>query len=82
MVNPNVIIVVVLIILLIIYAIFLYWAYVNRRWIFAPYKPPPLKNGFQPGGEVISLTPAQQACRKQVLTGETLPDPSCFESLN
>ena len=80
MVSSNVIIVVVLIVFLIIYAVFLYWAFVNRRWIFAPYMPPPLKNGFQPGGDVITLTPAQQACRKQVLLGETLPDPSCFQS--
>ncbi len=82
MVNSNVIIVVVLIVLLIIYAIFLYWAFVTRRWIFAPYMPPPLKNGFQPGGDVVSLTPAQQTCRQQVLLGETLPDPSCFQTSN
>jgi hypothetical protein len=82
MVGYNVIIVVILIVALIIYAAVIYWTYVNRTWIFAPYTPPPLANGFQPGGQVISLTPAQQACRKQVLTGQTLPDPSCFETMN
>lgn len=80
MVSSNVIIVVVLIIILVIYAIILWWTHRNRTWIFAPYRPPPLPNGFQPGGEVVSLTPAQQACRKQVLTGQTLPDPSCFRT--
>ncbi len=80
MVNSNAIIVIVLIVLLIIYAIFLYWAFINRRWIFAPYEPPALKNGFQPGGDVVSLTEAQQACRKQALLGTSLPDSSCFQS--
>lgn len=80
MVNSNVIIVIVLIVFLIIYAIFLYWAFVNRRWIFAPYEPPPLKNGFQPGGDVVSLTEAQQECRKQALLGKTGPDSSCFQT--
>ncbi len=65
---------------LIIYAIFLYWAFVRRRWIFAPYEPPPLTNGFQPGGDVVSLTEAQQECRKQVLLGKTGPDSSCFQT--
>lgn len=80
-----VIIGIILIIVVIAYAIFLYWAYLNQRFIFSPYTPNPGPGLFQPGGDVIKLSPEQQQCRAYALgaiigdDGTPQPPPSsCF----
>jgi hypothetical protein len=77
---------ILLIIILIGYAIFLYWAYRNQRFIFSPYVPNIGANLFQPGGKVINLTEAQITCRQHALgaikndNGEPIPAPaSCAD---
>ncbi len=61
---------IILFLILVIYIIFLTWAYIEQRWIFAPYRTPPLKNGFQPNGAVATdLTPAEQEARRLKLLG-------------
>lgn len=66
--SVNVVVGIVLILLLVVYAIFLYISYREKIWIFAPYKVPPLQNGFQPNGQVKQLTPAEQARRRAQFT--------------
>ena len=67
--STNVIIGIVLLIVLVIYGIFVYISYRDQKWIFEPYDPPPLKNGFRPGGKPVPLTSAEIARRKAQLTG-------------
>lgn len=54
---------------LLIYAGIVIWAYDQQKLMFAPYVPPPLTNGWQPGGPVSILTPAEQSQRRSQLTG-------------
>ena len=68
--KANVIIGIILIISLISYLIFLYVMYRERKWIFSPYEVPPLKNGFQPNGKIIKLTPDEISQRKKQLSGK------------
>lgn len=65
------IIMVIFLILVILYLVFLIWAYREGKWIFAPYKRPPLSKGFQPNGHVEDLTPQEQAQRKKQISGVT-----------
>ncbi len=65
--GASVIISIVILILIVIYAIFLWWAYRNGKFIFSSYVLPPLKNGFQPGGQVIFLTAQEIAARKAAI---------------
>jgi len=58
-----------LILFLVIYAIIVFFAWRDNAWIFARYHPPPLENGFQPGGPLVELTPAQIQLRRSCITG-------------
>jgi hypothetical protein len=62
-----VIIGIILIIVILAYAIFIWWAYVNQRFIFSPYTPNLGPGLFQPGGPVLELTPEQIKCRQFAL---------------
>lgn len=71
-----VIIGIILIIVVVIYAIILFWAYRNQRFIFSPYTPNIGPGLFQPGGAVIKLSEEQILCRQYalgVLTSGTPP---------
>ena len=59
------ILILIVIVGLIIYAIYLIDSYKKRKFIFAPYVQPPLKNGYQPQGKVTPLTPEEIECVKQ-----------------
>ncbi len=63
--GAGLIVTIIILILIVIYAIILWWSYRNGKFIFTPYILPPLENGFQPGGNVIFLTPAEIAARKK-----------------
>lgn len=56
-----------LLLALFIYLIVVFYAYKNGWWIFGPYTPPPLENGWQPGGPLQQLTPEQAAARRNCL---------------
>lgn len=58
---------IILIIILVGYAIFLFWAYINRRFIFSPYVPNLGPNLFQPGGQPFELTADEIECRQYSL---------------
>ena len=64
----SVIITVVLILALIAYAIFLFEAYKKQIFIFTPYTPPPLENGFQPLIAVTPLSAQEKADKKAAYT--------------
>jgi len=65
----SIVILVVTLLALIIYGIFLYEMYVQQKFIFTPYVPPPLENGFQPLGGIVKITPEQQYQRCVAILG-------------
>lgn len=67
--HPAVLIGILLLVLAIIYVIFLIYAYNNKTFIFSPYVPNYTDpNFFQPGGDVVELTPEEIQCN-QFLAG-------------
>lgn len=65
--NTANILLIILIILIIAYGIFLYVSWRQNKWIFVPYKPPPLPdNMFYPLGGVVELTPEEREKRKKL----------------
>nr|QBK90447.1 MAG: hypothetical protein LCPAC103_01280 [Pithovirus LCPAC103] len=58
---------IILVVALIVYFAVLIWAKENRRWMFAPYVPPPLPNGYNVNGQVKELTPEQQENRRKMI---------------
>lgn len=74
----GVIIGIILIIIVVIYAIVLFWAYRNQRFIFSPYEPNIGPGLFQPGGAVQQLSEEQILCRQYALGTLTgTPPASC-----
>jgi len=52
---------------LLIYFGVLIWAKQNKRWVFAPYEPPELPNGYKINGQVKELTPDEQENRRKLI---------------
>lgn len=63
--KASVTVIILLIIFLIGYAIFIFYEYKHKKFIFSPYVPPPLPNNmFEPMGQSVPLTPQQISDRK------------------
>ena len=62
---------IIVIILLIAYGIFLWYSYRNKTFIF-DYTPPQLKNGYQPAGQVKTLSENDVQERKNGVTTSNL----------
>lgn len=52
---------------LLVYFGVLIWAKQNKRWVFAPYDPPDLPNGYKINGQVKELTPDEQENRRKLI---------------
>lgn len=52
---------------LLVYFGVLIWAKQNKRWVFAPYEPPDLPNGYKINGQVKELTPDEQENRRKLI---------------
>lgn len=52
---------------LLVYFGVLIWAKQNKRWVFAPYEPPELPNGYKINGQVKELSPKDQEERRKLI---------------
>lgn len=62
-----IIISVVVVLALLAYFGVLIWAKENKRWMFSPYEPPDLPNGYKINGQVKELTPDEQEERRKLI---------------
>ncbi len=60
---------IITIFIIIVYAIFVLYAYIEKKFMFAPYMRPDLPNSFHPQGHTVHLTPAEQKQRQVQISG-------------
>lgn len=58
---------IVLVVALVVYFGVLIWAKEKKRWMFAPYEPPELPNGYRINSPIKELTPAEQETRRKLI---------------
>jgi hypothetical protein len=64
---PIIIIIVITFLIIIGYTIFIIIMAKGKKWIFSTYKPPPLTNGLQPGGDVVERSPDVTALQQSTI---------------